>query len=108
MKTLIKMEVGGIKCDNPTCTYKDDSVTVENYGHYINCPCPKCGQNLLTLEAYKHVVKTTKFVNFINKWFGWLGSENDKDFKHILEHKFGANGLPERVERWEVNGQKKD
>lgn len=48
MEDLLK--VTGIKCDNESCDYKDDSVTFDQYPDYLNKPCPKCGANLLTQE----------------------------------------------------------
>ena len=39
---------GGIVCDNPACDYEDNTVLVEDYKNWINKPCPKCGENLLT------------------------------------------------------------
>jgi hypothetical protein len=54
MKTL---NIGGIKCDAPGCTYRDNSVHLENYDLWLNKPCPLCGANLLTQADY-NVVKT--------------------------------------------------
>lgn len=44
----IEFTGGGIVCDNPTCDYEDNTVLVEDYKDWINKPCPKCGENLLT------------------------------------------------------------
>lgn len=52
----MKAEIKGIKCDNPNCDYKDISVKwddIEKTGaEYLNKPCPKCGQSLLTQEDF--------------------------------------------------------
>jgi hypothetical protein len=47
------VEIKGIKCDKPSCDYRDDSVTTSQYKEYIDKPCPKCGSNLLTYADYK-------------------------------------------------------
>jgi len=46
-------EVSGIKCDN--CNYADSTVTRDDYDEYLNKPCPKCNENLLTEEDYELV-----------------------------------------------------
>ena len=54
MNVFDEMEVteGGIQCDNPSCDWEDETVTFENSKEWINRPCPKCGENLLTEEDY--------------------------------------------------------
>ena len=55
--------VAGIKCDNPECDYRDDTATYEEYDKWLNKPCPKCGENLLTeadLEATKLIVEAAR------------------------------------------------
>lgn len=54
-KDFIKAKVSGIKCDNPKCNYRDNTVAYEQYPEYINRPCPLCGENLLTEECYNKV-----------------------------------------------------
>lgn len=67
MKELIHIEkVGGLKCDNPECDYKDDTIDVSDYKYFINCPCPQCGCNLLTKEDYKSSVRVLRAIKFIN------------------------------------------
>lgn len=65
-----------IVCDNPKCDY-----VIENEDRiypnpeaikYLNMPCPKCGDNLLTENDYKTGMQTMKVVNWLNKWFSWL------------------------------------
>ena len=40
--------ISGLKCDNPSCDYSNPDIPFEQYEQFINCPCPKCGQSLLT------------------------------------------------------------
>ena len=55
---------GGIKCDN--CDFKDDTVLISDWVNWIDKPCPKCGENLLTKEDFDLSAKTLKVIDFIN------------------------------------------
>ena len=71
--------VSGIKCDNINCDYADPSVTYAEYPQWVNRPCPKCGENLLTQEDYdicKQMDNMTKIV------------ENIPGFKDMLQNAF--------------------
>ena len=70
---VIKIKsMGGIKCDNPNCNYRDDNVTVDEYPDYINRPCPLCGCNLLTDADYESFMKTMEMVQSVNRLFNRL------------------------------------
>ena len=61
-------EMGGLKCDNPSCDWRNDDIKVEDYENYIDYPCPKCGSNVLTMKDYKSfkaILKLVKVFNFI-------------------------------------------
>lgn len=79
-----------IMCDNPKCDYTIKNETKDIFSDiskYVNKPCPKCGENLLTPEDYLTSVKTLKIVKFINKWFSWLTIFNPKSkSKDIIVH----------------------
>jgi len=69
------VKISGLKCD--VCDYKDDSINVENYFDYINFPCPKCGQPLLTKADYDNVqllLKVEKKIqsSLILRFLNWL------------------------------------
>jgi ssDNA-binding Zn-finger/Zn-ribbon topoisomerase 1 len=67
------MKVHGLKCDNPSCDYKDDSIERSEYPRYIDYPCPKCGCSLLTIEDYKALVELEKLDNNpIIKFISWI------------------------------------
>ncbi|EWG08878.1 hypothetical protein [Cytobacillus firmus] len=66
MENGITAHIGGLKCDSPTCDYKDDSITLEQYESYIDAPCPDCGAPLLTLEDYNQVQKILSLVDLVN------------------------------------------
>ena len=65
MKTEKQLEavISGIKCDNPNCNYRDDSVKFEDYPQWIDKACPVCAWNLLTKECY---AKNLKLLNVID------------------------------------------
>jgi hypothetical protein len=75
MRKLIEREQQNlIVCDNPNCDfqipYQGESEKL--LLAFINMPCPKCGEVLLTPEDYLLSEKVLKAVNQINKWFSWL------------------------------------
>lgn len=65
----IDLKIGGIKCDNPNCDFRDDSVLVDDYKKWLNKPCPKCGANLLTKKDYKMTKRIIRLCKIINKVF---------------------------------------
>lgn len=92
---MTEFKISGIKCDN--CSYRDDTVTFEQYPDYINKGCPLCGTNLLTEEEYfqcirmyKAVEKIDRFfhnIRWINPMFYWrkILGDNRKLYKHTYE-----------------------
>lgn len=66
----IEIQENGLMCDNPNCDFKDHEIKSANYSDWINKPCPKCGENLLT-EADFINVRTlemqVELYNAINK-----------------------------------------
>ena len=78
--SLFKMDIEGLKCDNPKCDYKDMSIHWEDYSKWVGRNCPKCGEILLTPDDYKLVVRLKniennifiKILNFVtDKLFFW-------------------------------------
>lgn len=76
MRKLIEMNQEYlIQCDNPRCDYKVKNETGnpnEDIKGYLNKPCPKCGENLLTEQDYIQSLQLMKVINWLNKWFSWL------------------------------------
>ena len=61
------MKFQGVKCDNQICGYRDDKVDSSQYKAYINKPCPKCSQNLMTQSDYDKamlVEKGSKYLGY--------------------------------------------
>lgn len=56
----------GLKCDNPSCDYRNFDILETEMVNWVNSPCPKCGENLLTEEDYKNSLILKKSVEFIN------------------------------------------
>lgn len=56
---------GGLKCDNPNCSYTND-VKFEEYPNWINKPCPNCGENLLTEQDYINAESLRMTIELIN------------------------------------------
>jgi len=63
----LKINIGGIKCDNKECDFKDMSVLFEDYDKWLNRPCPKCGCNLLTEQDYEVTKTLVELVGAINE-----------------------------------------
>ena len=71
-KLIEKRQESSVICDNKECDFKVPYTDDDNLLKYINVPCPKCGQNLLTVEDYIVHEKMIRSINFINRWFSWL------------------------------------
>ena len=76
--------ISGLKCDNPSCDYVNPDIPFEQYEQYVNCPCPKCGQSLLTPQAYKMCLAMKSMGNFITKLTGGA-KENDVELRVPLD-----------------------
>jgi len=74
-RKLIEMrQEYSIVCDNKKCDYKIKNINEdpnEDISCYLNMPCPKCSENLLTEQDYLQSLKILKTVNWLNKWFSW-------------------------------------
>ncbi len=92
MRKLIEIhQQNFIVCDNPSCDFE-----IPHTGQseklllaYINMPCPKCGQSLLTPEDYLMTERLMKRVHWINRWFSWLTifmSRKEDIYKSISVH----------------------
>lgn len=72
-KVIILSQENSIECDNKDCDYhiKHSDYVEKNILFFVNKPCPKCGENLLTTKDYIDHLKLMRAVNWINKWFSW-------------------------------------
>lgn len=65
-KQNIEVITTGLKCDNSTCDWKDTTIPDKETIFWIDAPCPKCGENLLTQQDYDDHVKVLKMVELVN------------------------------------------
>lgn len=65
MNQNAEIKFNGLKCDY--CDWKDKTIPVEQFKHYLNKPCPKCGHNILTKRDYKVVKRLLFFTKIINR-----------------------------------------
>lgn len=93
-KLIETSQLNNVVCDNPKCDYVVENLSDNpdaDCKRYLNVPCPKCGQNLLTEQDYLTWVVLHKYIDFINKWFSWISvfikdHEKPKPFKvHVHE-----------------------
>mgnify|MGYP003665879484 FL=1 len=61
--------ISGLKCDNPECDYKDDTVDSVDYEQHIDKPCPDCGESLLTQDDYDKVQQIQQQIMDLNALF---------------------------------------
>lgn len=66
MEQNVEIKAGGLKCDNPKCDWWDDTISTETYSQWINKPCPKCGDNLLTLEDFQRAEQLLAVAHLMN------------------------------------------
>jgi len=71
-KLIEKQQDSIIVCDNPQCDYETSYTSENGLLLFVGKPCPKCGENLLTVEDYLRSQRLMKVVNFINFWFSWI------------------------------------
>ncbi len=109
MEKNIEISESGLQCDNPNCDWIDPTITFDNYKDWLNKPCPKCGENLLTDEDYKRAEALRLTVDFINSLSeGELGKLNEsiglnslQDLKNIPMFK-DAKGIDEVKDEGEI------
>ncbi len=75
MNKELEFLISGLKCDNPSCNHRDDSIEFAQYPGLINSRCPKCNEVWLTQADYDRCVKMYKNASIvikiwnIIKWF---------------------------------------
>jgi len=71
----MELNIKGIKCDNRMCDYEElegnwgntsEEIT-ETSNNYLNKPCPKCGEPLLTQEDYDAVINLLETIPIYTK-----------------------------------------
>lgn len=85
----IQVNLGGLQCDNPLCDWIDPTIQVEQYKDWLNAPCPKCDENVLTEEDLKNTLMMRSIVAMVNA----VPEEDFIDFMKDL-----SEGLPKSSE----------
>jgi ssDNA-binding Zn-finger/Zn-ribbon topoisomerase 1 len=71
-KLIERQQTSIITCDNPDCDYTEPYTDETDLALFIDKPCPRCGEPLLTQEDYLLHKRLMKNINFINRWFSWI------------------------------------
>lgn len=94
----LENENSGIMCDNPDCDWEDKTVKNEDLKNWINTPCPKCGENVLTQEDYDDSQKFLELIKIFNdlpletkEFLEKLGEEHLKENPDALGFKVEPN-----------------
>jgi hypothetical protein len=87
-RKAIEVGFSGIQCDNSKCDYTEDNVKHEDYKDWVDTPCPKCGENLLTEEDYQSSLKMIEAANALNVLADLLGVGPSDDDSENVEHTF--------------------
>ena len=87
MKNALEINISGIVCDNPNCDFTDPNVKVEDYDKWLNKPCPKCGENLLTDDDYRNVQFLLAMEKLANKIYPKI-----EDDENIIKATINTDG----------------
>lgn len=79
MENSIEVQEMGLICDNPKCDWKDETVRSDQYLDWLNKPCPKCGENVLTDQDYENVQKMFEAVKLLNRVADLIGFEESTE-----------------------------
>jgi len=66
MEKNLTIHGGGLRCDNTSCSWKDETIPWDKFSDYINAPCPECGENILTYDDFKRAQQLRDVVDMIN------------------------------------------
>ena len=89
----IRFEVGGLKCDQPRCDWKDMTIPRSAYKSWLHKGCPKCGASVLT-AADMRATRLTEFgVAAINLALFWMKSPKDSDPHFRTEVNMNGTGI---------------
>lgn len=66
MSKNIEIQETGLQCDNTSCDWKDETINYDTYKDWLNKPCPKCGENVLTEQDYKNAEAIRLSIEIVN------------------------------------------
>lgn len=65
-KQNLEITESGLQCDNPNCDWVDATIKFADHEQWLNKPCPKCGENVLTEEDHLRSKLLFDMAAFIN------------------------------------------
>lgn len=77
------IEISGITCDNPNCTFEDTTVPYEDYDKWLLKPCELCGETLLTEEDYNLCQALYAMAEVVQQQ---LGSSEEKQYSVTIKN----------------------
>ncbi len=98
MEQRIEVTGHGLKCDNPSCDWTDPTVQVDDYPQWLNAPCPKCGENVLTEED----LNNTLMLRNIAKLFNSIPEENFEEFLKEIKETIPLSSEEEIFEKYDL------
>jgi hypothetical protein len=91
----------GVKCDNPKCGWRDEQVEFIPE-KLLNTPCPDCGSNLFTQEAWDQMKLLQAFIDSLNNFVGEVPKSEPRVLMELLHDENGMiNGA--RIKGKETN-----
>lgn len=90
---LMELNIYGLKCDNPSCDYNDETIKFEDYPKYIEHPCPKCGQSLLTQADFDTTMQIVKMAKLASE-LGFDQGSPDSDKTYKMSVQLDGSGVP--------------
>ena len=85
----IEITEGGLVCDNPSCSWEDKTITFSVMDAWVNEPCPKCGENVLTETDYATLKTVINTVNMVNK----MSEDEIEDLYESTSHHKELEGI---------------
>lgn len=98
----IEVKTTGIQCDY--CDWKDETIPFSDLKDWINKPCPKCGENLLTEEDFNNAMQLMATVNFLNS----LSEEDIEELNKLSDKEHLKNILSEEDYQKVINSNPND
>ncbi len=94
-----------LKCDNPKCDWKVESIPVEILQEWVNAKCPKCGESVLTLNDYINALISIDSAKSIREFSSdeLKAMSENKVIKELLELQiYKGNGKVTNIELAEL------
>ena len=87
-KQYVACNVTYMKCDALGCDYRTEDVSNETLVTYLNKPCPKCGENLLTDKDFEEFEAHQTLAAILNKQIEKISPMTDEEFSKVELKKF--------------------